>query len=239
MTLALFILIRIFLSCSFASLGKGVLFCDTMSDSLQELEIALNQAGEENNLEQAREIRKQIVSNYPGTELAAESGFKLAVECLYKDGHIDEALELLEPVTQGKFEYWKKAARTTAGLCWRAKGETERSIQELKRVAFVDEPDEQSAIAMLMLYRLFDDRGDAKEKRRIEDRYRMQLKNILREAKSEGNATRQAMALIMLALADEYDGNEAESQAKLNEARALGRDAIGETFFNALSELDP
>lgn len=187
------------------------------------------------DLEGLRRVREEIVSEYPQSEVAVESLYKIGLDLLFRERKLDEAIRRFEEAARRKTPFWSEAARTSLGLCLFHQHKTQKALLELRKVAYASEPSAHSVTALSFVETVYDAEGNQEEVRRARKDRIGQLERLVEPAPGRPPAER-GQFLFLLGLACRDQGDETRAARALSEAKALGPDVLGAELYRAVSE---
>ena len=184
-----------------------------------------------------RQTRQQLLHDYPDSDAACEALYKIGLDLLFRQRLLDEAVEHFEQAAKRPQPFWSAAARTSLGLCYFHQQKVQKALFELRKVAYPKAPNVHSVTALAFIENIFvtDNRRD--EASRVRRDRIGQLEQLISHSRQTGGSPAERgyfLYQVATALADH--GEKARAKAALEEARALGAEAIGAELARTIDE---
>lgn len=189
-----------------------------------------------------REARNRIVEGYPGSVEAAEALYKVGLDSLFRQRDIVQSIAVMEQAAKCAHPFWAAAARTSLALCYVHQRRIQKALFELRKVAYVREPSAHSITALSFMETVLMDEQKPQEAAKIRKDRVLQLEEMLHAHRTGTlRIAERAHYLHQLALALADNKERARAKAAIEEALALGAEAVGaeltQTLKKALQEL--
>lgn len=178
------------------------------------------------DLDGLRQVRERIVAEFPDSEPAAEAQYKLGLDLLFRGRDTRAAIECFKAAAGRKHPFWSPAARISMALCIYHRGDVQKAMFELRKVAYPEEPSANSVTALTFISTILEEIGSKPDElaRARKDR----VKQLERLAKAASNRpAERAHYLHQLGLEALRDGDARTAEARFREAAAPGPEAIG------------
>ena len=181
-----------------------------------------------------RKVREQIVADHPESEQSVEALYKIALDNLFRQRKLDDAVEIFGVAAKRKHPYWSAAARTSQGICLYHQGKKQKAIFELRKVGNTESPSEHSVTALSFIETIFLNEGNNDEVTRIRKERIIQLNKLIQKARNSGDKSGLGQNLYSygVALIDSNDVDGAKEA--FAEAKEMGPDILGAELFRAV-----
>lgn len=200
---------------------------DTLLAELQVMEQA-------KDLDGLRKVREQIVLSYPYAEQAAEAGYKVGLDQLFRQRSLERAVLSFAQAASMRHPYWSAAARTSLGLCYYHQRKMQQGIFELRKVGYAKTPSMHSVTALAFLETIFQGQKQAEEVQRIRKDKINQLELLSQQAGV--SLQHKGHYLLQLGLSYHDQGEVEQASAALQKAKALGQEALGGHMYRSIIE---
>jgi len=196
----------------------------------------LSAAESNHDLDGLRAARERIIAAHPQSPEAAEALYKVGLDALFRARDIDAATELLQQAAKSGHPYWAAAARTSMALCFVHQKRTQKALFELRKVAYAAKPSAHSVTALSFMETIFANEQKPDEATKIRRDRVLQLEQLLGAKGPEPlRAPERGHYLHQLALALLDLKERARAKAALDEALALGPEALGEEIWQQVA----
>ncbi len=202
---------------------------------LEDLLSELTDCDTKSDLAGLRRVREQIVLEHPQSEAAVEASYKIGLDLLFRERQRELAMEHFELAAKRRVPFWSDAARTSLGLCLFHQRRTQKALLELRRVAYQDKPNAHSITALSFIETIYESEGNQDEVKRARKDRVTQLEAL---CKPGGGATssERGYFLYLLGLAYRDQGLGEKGTRALEEAKALGPEALGADLYRSVCE---
>ncbi len=184
-----------------------------------------------------RQVRQQIVTEFPDSDAAVEALYKIGLDLLFRERNLAAAVEKFESASKRKHPYWSAAARTSLGLCYYHQKRLQKALFELRKVAYPERPTPHSVTALAFIENIFAMEGNADELKRARKDRIAQLEQLVAGARGSAHAAERGYYLYSLGVALKDHGDDAGARSVLDEAKALGPQVLGAELFRSVAEL--
>lgn len=205
-------------------------------------QIALAEATQD--FDAMRAARLAVVAHSPSSAAAAEALYKVGLDALFRARNLPDSIALFEQAAKSEHSFWSLSARTSLALCYLQQKRGQKALFELRKVAYGKEAGAHAVVALTFMEAIYaqDHKGDDAAKVR-KDR-QLQLLRLLGPAASGAHEPavkaltpqERGHYLHQLALTFDAPSDRARARAALNEAQALGPDALGAELWQAVQQ---
>lgn len=192
---------------------------------VQALQRELAELEARKDLDGVRRVRERLVAEHPEHEAAAEARYKIGLDVLFRGRNMAEAVEHFEAAAKAKHAYWSAAARTSMALCLYHQKRTQKAYFELRKVAYAKQVSQHSVTALVFLEQWLLADNQAAEVERVRRERATQLQTLLGDARL--SPVDRGHALLLWGMTLKELGDAGGGRAKLQEALALGGEALG------------
>ncbi|MBN1960128.1 MAG: tetratricopeptide repeat protein [Deltaproteobacteria bacterium] len=189
----------------------------------------------QNDLEGLRRIREQIVAEHPQSVEAAEALYKIGLDLLFRERNLSEAMENFEEAAKRKVAFWSDAARTSFGLCLFHQRRPQKALLELRKVAYQENPSSHTVTALSFIEVIHESDGKTDEAKRTRKDRITQLEKLAYQTENT-QAAERGYYLYMLGLAYRDQGSDEIAIQTLQEAKAIGQEALGDELYRSITE---
>ena len=196
----------------------------------------LAQCDAKHDVDGLRRIREQIIGEHPQSEAAAEAHYKLGLDRLFLQRDFEAAVTQFNEAAKRKDSYWSMAARTSLGICYYHQKRTQKALLELRKVAHTETPNAHSITALSFLENIFDTEGQPDEVKRVRKERIEQLRILLSQEPVQKKPQEHGYYLYTLALALKDQGDDEGARTLLEQAKALGKVALGAELHRSVTE---
>jgi len=189
---------------------------------------------DEHDLDGMRQVRDQILEEFPHAEEAVEALYKVGIDSLFRQRDVAAAMQAFATAAKRKNPFWSQAARLSLGLCHYHQHSLQKALFELRRVAYTEHPNVHSVAALAFLEDIFVREESPDEATKIRKERIKQLEALVGDADTKGRG--RGHHLYQLGLAYSDAGEHTKSQGALNEAKELGPEVLGAELFGAVVE---
>lgn len=129
-------------------------------------------------------VRAQIARDFPGTTEAAEALYRLGIYFLFLEENFEAAAETFEDAIKTNDVYWSKAARVSLASLYLKDKKPQKSLLELRKVAFDGEkPSIHSISALSLMEMIFSNENNEEERFNIKLEKIKHLKSAIESQK--------------------------------------------------------
>lgn len=185
---------------------------------------------ESSDLGGLRQLREEIVEQYPDSEAAVEAEYRLGLDLLFHARDLDAAIERFAQAAQKKHPFWSAAARTSLGLCFFRQGKSQKALFELRKVAYPEQPTSHSVSALTFIEDIAEIEGDAEEVMRVRNERIKQTRSLVESGRNKDPSER-GYYLYSLGVALQDRGDHEEARTVLEDAKNLGPDGLGADLY--------
>ena len=171
--------------------------------TLQALTTDLEGALERKDLEAVASVRRSIAQMFPDSAAGAEANYKLGLDALFRQRNMDAAADHFRAATKAKVAEWGVPARVSLGMVLLRQAKPQQAIFELRRVAAVEPPTAQSALAASLVVVALTEQGKAAEASRA----RQQHQRILERLQKQPPGADRAIGAFMLGMEKKFEGD--------------------------------
>ncbi len=206
--------------------------------TIEELSGQLIDAEKSGDLGALCDVRMQICREHPDSDEAIESRYKLGLNALFNQRHLEAATEHFQAAAKSRKCYWSAAARTSLGICLYHRGKRQKALFELRKIAHRDPPDEHSVAALSFIETIFANDGDSKEASRTRAQRIAQLEELVAGNRENTPTARLGHYLFNLCVALRDAGQQEKADNALSEAKAIGPKILGEELYRTIAGTD-
>jgi tetratricopeptide (TPR) repeat protein len=188
----------------------------------------------QHDLDGLRRVREQIVAEHPDSEPAVEALYKIGLDYLFRERHLERAVAKFEEAAKRKAPFWSDAARTSLGLCYFHQHRAQKALLELRKVGYPDKPNPHSVTALAFIETIYEAEGKTEEVSRVRKDRVSQLEQLVKASAGQGGAAERGYFLFQLGLACRDVGDDKRANEALKDAKALGPDVLGADLFRAV-----
>ena len=186
-----------------------------LSSLLGDLERALAA----HDLDLVASVRRTIFEGHPTTVAAAEAGYKLGLDALYRRHDLDAAAQRFRETVRRKDGKWSPAARVSLALILLRQKKHQQALFELRKATSADPPTLLSAQAAGLVAVVL---ADAQKPGAEIERARDNAKSLLTRLVSSTDPETAGGAAFMLGMEFKFDGDRSNARTWLEQALASG-----------------
>ena len=184
------------------------------------------------DFDEMKRLREQIVRDHSEADEAVEALYKLGLDALFRQRALPAAIEFFKEAADRKHAFWSAAARTSLGLCFYHQRKFQKAVFELRRVGYTKTPTAHSVSALTFLHSILEEEGKLEEAGRVLKERISQLEGLIEVSREEsGSAADRGYNLYMLGLSYRDFGEVEKGNEALEEAKNLGPDVIGAELY--------
>lgn len=202
--------------------------------ALKDLQRDLARALEANDLDAAASVRRAIVDNHEGLEVA-EAAYKLGLDALYRKKDLAAAADLLRQAGKAKHPDWSLPARVSLGLVLLAAGKPQQAVFELRKAASAKPASLLTAQAAGLIALALAQSNPGAEVERARDKFKSALEALTKNQPPEV----EAWAALYLGMEFKHDGMREDARKWLLRAQTLQclPEAESESLARSLAQL--